>query len=357
MSVVVFHVSRRRDALRKKISDLGLDAYLIEDSLNLFYLTGHHFSAGQLLVSRSGDHLLVDGRYQEAAQKIQGLPTQLIEKGLFQRLFEKEGWRRLGIPAEGTTIERGKQLQKELSSLGVEILPGANCVAELRRIKDTEEVACLREAGRLTLEGIRYVEKLFTSGVREQDLALELEIYWRRQGGERLAFDPIIAFGTNSSMPHYRAGLSSLEAGMAVLVDVGVVVEGYHGDATRFFHREHVLPPLRIAEQAVYEAQQAAINAVAPGVKLGDLDAIARRILEKHGLGAYFTHSLGHGIGLEIHENPRLKEGGVDGDLLCQPGMVFTIEPGVYLPGIGGVRLEEMIHVTSTGYEVLTEAS
>jgi Xaa-Pro aminopeptidase len=221
-------------------------------------------------------------------------------------------------------------------------------------VKDAQEIEALRKAAHLTVAGIEYAGTLLQEGISERQIALEMELFWRRAGGERLAFDAIVAFGPRSSMPHYRAGFHQLGQHDAVLIDAGVVVDGYHGDCTRFFPRQGCTPQLRLAHEAVWEALQEATKAVRPGVSLGYLDQVAREALRRHHLDPYFTHSLGHGVGLEIHEAPRLKEGGPDHDLLCTPGMVFTIEPGVYLPGIGGVRLEEMVLVTESGHELLT---
>jgi Xaa-Pro aminopeptidase len=342
--------------LQSLLTSLEVDALLIEQPLALFYLLGIELSAGQLLVSSQSSLLLVDGRYSEAAKKQKVAPTAPQSLEVFKQWCKQHQIRTLGVTGEQTTILRWRALDAELSSLGIQLHALVDPVMRMRIIKDAYEIDALRKAAQLTVAGIQYAETLLYEGVQEDQIALELEIFWRRAGGQRLAFDPIIAFGTHSSMPHYRAGFAQLGQHDAVLIDAGVVVQGYHGDCTRFFPRHHCPPQLALAQAAVYEAQQAAIAAVAPGVPLARLDTIARDVLRKHGLEPYFTHSLGHGVGLEIHEPPRLKEDGPDCEVIALPGMVFTIEPGVYLPGIGGVRLEEMVLVTDSGHEVLTSS-
>jgi Xaa-Pro aminopeptidase len=340
--------------LQQKLSHLGITCLLIEQPLSLLYLTGLHLSAGQLLLTVHGSALFVDGRYLEAAGRQSQIPVHKQAPDALRSWCKSHGIRTVHMIAEHTTVARAYALEADLAVDHIQLEPIADPVVALRRIKDASEIADLRKAAQLTAIGIAYAESLLAEGVRESQIALEMEIFWRRSGGEKLAFEPIIAFGSNSSMPHYRAGFTQLGQHDAVLIDAGVVMNGYHGDCTRFFPRHHCPPQLMAAHAAVLEAQQEAIRAIQPGVPLGYLDRVARDVLRKHSLEVYFTHSLGHGIGLEIHESPRIKEDGPDASMLCQPGMVFTIEPGVYLPGIGGVRLEETVIVHDKGCEVLT---
>ncbi len=344
----------RLSRLQQKMADLGIRCLLVEQPLSLFYLTGLHLSAGQLLLTPSHSILLVDGRYLEAAHRQKRIPVEKQGPQSVRGWCKDHAVRNLTVVADHTTLARAKALEADLAQDLIRLDSIADPVASLRRIKDEEEITYLRKAAQLTAIGIAYAESLLSEGVSESQIALEMEIFWRRSGGEKLAFDPIIAFGSNSSMPHYRAGFTQLGQHDAVLIDAGVVIHGYHGDCTRFFPRHQCPPQLMAAHAAVQEAQLAAIQAVRPGCPLGRLDSIAREVLRRHSLEVYFTHSLGHGIGLEIHESPRIKEDGPDASMLCQTGMVFTIEPGVYLPGIGGVRLEETILVTDHGCEVLT---
>jgi Xaa-Pro aminopeptidase len=340
--------------LQQLLQGQPLEALLIEQPLSLGYLTGLHLSAGQLLLTSREALLLVDGRYTEAASRQHHVAVGALHVDQLRQWCQDQGVKRLGFIADHTSVARWQQLERQLEPHAIALQPIADLVMQLRLIKDDQEISALRKAAQLTVAGIRFAESLLEEGVREDQVALEMEIFWRRAGGQRLAFDPIIAFGPNSSMPHYRAGFTQLGQHDAVLIDAGVVIDGYHGDCTRFFPRHQCPPQLQLACNAVAEAQQKAIQAVRPGVALGELDAIARRSLRGHQLEPYFTHSLGHGIGLEIHEPPRLKEDGPDREILCQAGMVFTIEPGVYLPGIGGVRLEETVLVTDSGCEILT---
>jgi Xaa-Pro aminopeptidase len=195
--------------------------------------------------------------------------------------------------------------------------------------------------------------KTIRPGVKETEVAAEMEYAARREGAEGMSFDTIIASGSRSALPHGRASTTLIPSKGFVVCDFGIIRAGYCSDMTRTLHVGTLSPDARHMYSAVREAQQAAIDQTAPGVKIGDVDLAARRVLKKSGLGKYFTHSTGHGVGLEIHEMPRIAAGN---DELLQPGMVITIEPGAYVPGIGGVRIEDMVLVTERGCEVLTTA-
>jgi Xaa-Pro aminopeptidase len=188
----------------------------------------------------------------------------------------------------------------------------------------------------------------------ESEAALELDFFWKKRGGQGFSFDPIIAFGANSSMPHYRAGITPLKKGDTVLIDIGVMVNNYHSDMTRtvFFGEPH--PEMRKIYNIVREAQTRALDAVKPGVHAGELDKAARGYIEAEGYGPQFSHSLGHGVGLEIHEWPFLRNRVPMADIPIKEGMCLTVEPGIYIEGLGGVRIEDSIIVTQEGYRSLT---
>ena len=199
-----------------------------------------------------------------------------------------------------------------------------------------------------------YVLSLLKEEISEAELALELEFFWKKRGAKKLAFDPIIAFGANSSMPHYRAGLAKLQSHTSILIDIGVVLSHYHSDMTRVVHFGTPTSVIEKIYSIVEEAKARALALCCPGTLVGELDRAARDWIASQGYGERFTHSLGHGVGLDIHEPPTIRDSGLYRTLPLQPGMVITIEPGIYLPGIGGVRLEDTVLITENGHENLT---
>jgi Xaa-Pro aminopeptidase len=302
-------------------------------------------SKGRLFIHPTHSTLYVDGRYYGVAK--QAAPCNVALWDEFKKTEEK----RIGFDSASVSYDGYLALQKMLPH--VEWVPMANPVKKLRVLKDREEVAALDKAQHLTWLGIQRIKELFREGVTEQELALEFEIYCRRHGASALSFEPIIAFGEHGAYPHYRSGNARLRKDQSILIDVGAVVDRYHGDMTRMFHFGSVDPRIAQFEWLVKEAQMKAIQQVRPGVRLGALDQLVQDAFEKANVKQLYIHTLGHGIGIETHEYPRIRFDGDDKDLILEPGMVFTIEPGLYLPGVGGVRIEDMILVTETGHKVL----
>lgn len=329
----------RFDKLQQLIRDF--DFLFVDDPIDLFYLTGLSLSKGRLVAFSDRAILFVDGRYVERAKR--EAPCLVQSTGLEQLLSK---YRKGAFDSLFTSFEEHRLLQNQFPH--IEWVPLPKPLKELRLFKEESEIAALRKASQLTAEGMRYLLPLFKEGVTEEELALEFEIFCRRKGASRLSFSPIIAFGENSAYPHYRAGKAKLQRDQIVLIDVGAVVDAYAGDSTRvfFFGRPH--QELNRLYQLVQRAQKKAIAAIRPGVRLGELERLAREELQQE--EKFFVHGLGHGIGLETHEYPRLKE---DVSLILKPGMVFTIEPGLYYPGLGGVRCEDAVLVTETGCDLL----
>lgn len=350
--------------LQKALQELSCDALLVEDSINLYYLTGLQLSSGRLIVHRKESHLLVDGRYFEFAQKISPVTVLLSDKdhNAFQELFETKysSLNMLGFNTESTSYKNFLDLQSTVNVFNnqhhrqISLVPVDNPVKYLRSIKDNSEAILLREAAKLGSEGFDYACTQLYEGVTEIEVAAELEIFWKRRGAKGPGFEPIIAFGANASMPHYRAGTAKLKKGDCVLIDIGVTLNQYNSDMTRvvFFGN----PDAKILEvySIVVKSQQAALDLCRPGTLIGELDQAARHVITEHGYGEYFTHSLGHGIGLEVHESPILRNAPPYQNTPLKEGMAITIEPGIYLPGIGGVRIEDTVLITSKGHENLT---
>ena len=345
----------RLKRLRDLLKLTPCDALLIEHPINLLYLTGIELSAGYLLVGLNETCLIVDGRYYEKCGQQTLYPISLLNPTSLKKWLETSQIQKLGFDQETTTYQRYTDLLSLVHTIsGLELLPYPSLVQKLRLIKDGDELTYLRQAASLGYRGYEYVASLLKEGVRENELALELEFFWKKQGAQRLAFDSIIAFGENSSMPHYRASSTQLTSNQIVLIDIGVVLNHYNSDMTRVvFFGEPKKELLKIYD-IVQEAKERALALCRSGTSVGELDRAARDYIASQGYGDYFSHSLGHGVGLDIHEMPTIRQTGPSSSLLLEPGMVITIEPGIYLPGVGGVRLEDTIAIQETGYENFT---
>jgi Xaa-Pro aminopeptidase len=360
-------LAARHVRVRESLDTLNLDALVVTTPNNVRYLTNHTGSAGVLVATREAMHLIVDFRYEESVRALQdsvsacpGLVTWRVpgsyEEALLQCLSEI-GVGTVGFEAGHVTVARHAWWRDTMAAraLNIELRSTEGLIERARLVKDAAEIATLREsAARLT--GV--AENVFASmraGMMEREVAALLEAAMRHAGYERLAFDTIVASGPNAALPHHRAGDRRLTSGDLVVLDFGGVLDGYCCDLTRTVTIGPPTPESRRVYGAVLEAHQAAIAAASPGINASAVDQAARQTLEAHGLGEAFGHGTGHGLGLDIHEDPRI--GRPRGDSVAVPlaaGMVFTIEPGAYLPGWGGVRIEDDVLVTETGTEVLT---
>lgn len=342
---------KRISDIQAKLASYEADALLIEHPTDLLYLTGLELSLGKLLITPKEADLIIDGRYFEVCQKLSPCPVLPLEKFPLKKWLEDHSKiKKLGFDSTHTTYQGYLQL-KSLASL----VPLEAPIEHKRLIKDAEEIALLKAAAKLGCEGYKYILSHLKEGVTEAEIAWELERYWREQGAKKVAFDPIIAFGINGSMPHYRAGDTPLKKNSAVLLDTGVTWENYHSDMTRVFYFGEPPAEIRKIYALVDEAKSRALALAKPGSKVKELDEAARGFITENGYGDKFNHGLGHGIGLDVHEMPRLRSPGPYSEWILEPGMVITIEPGIYLPNIGGVRLEDTIMITDSGHENFTK--
>lgn len=354
MSVFMNRLNRLRNELNKQVCQ----AILIENPLDIFYLTKQHLSTGKMLITKNDAILLVDGRYYETCKKSASCTVLLTpEITLLGLLQQHADITTLAFDSDHTSYRNFLDLEKLTAELkhSCKLIPMSSPIKKLREIKDEEEIATLRNAAELGSQGFDHVCSLLKEGISEEELAFELELFWRKRGGRGLAFDPIIAFGPNSSMPHYRAGSTHLTKGQCVLIDIGVIYQDYHSDMTRVVFFGDPDPKVLEIYEIVLKAQLEALQHCRAGVRVGDLDEAARSIIGNYGYRDKFTHSLGHGIGLEIHEYPLLRNKPPEQDCILEAGMVVTIEPGIYLPDIGGVRIEDTVVITADGYEDLTQ--
>lgn len=342
----------RRTALSGRLDELEIDALLVSHLPNVRYLTGFTGSNGQALVGATKTVFLTDGRYQEQSRReVPDLERVTYLQGLEDPLGEAcggMGVTRLGFEAHVLSVRQHAQLTTKLP--GVELMPVSDVVERQRWTKDPEEIALLRSAQGATDQAFEDVMEYLAVGQTELQVARELERLMRRDGADGLAFESIVAFGENAAEPHHEPSHRLLEEGDVIKLDFGAMWEGYHADMTRTIAFGSPSSELKKIHDIVREAQQAAIDVVRAGVAGESVDQVARGVIEDAGYGKYFLHGLGHGVGLEIHEGPRLGRGI---DHILPAGAVVTVEPGVYVPGLGGVRIEDMVAVTDDGCSVL----
>jgi len=344
-------LSRLRAIMRRS----GVDAILILDLRNIRYLTGFSGSDGALLVGAGKPSLLVDGRYTtQAAKQAPGARVVLYRdkaEGIADALTaEKCGV--VGFEPTAMSVALFHDLRRRAKK--VRWKPLASELGDLRAVKDPSEINQIRKAIRIATGAMQSTLGSIRSGACELDIAVELEYEMRKKGAEGLAFDTIVASGPNSALPHARPGRRKIRPGDVVVIDYGAVSGGYHSDETCTFvigragRRHEKLYAL------VKEAHDRALETVRPGVPCRDVDAAARAVIEKAGYGPRFSHGTGHGVGLDIHEAPRLS---ALSEAVLKEGMVITIEPGIYLPGLCGIRIEVTAVVEKGGVRVLTEFS
>ncbi len=359
----------RQQRLQDSLSLHRLDALLVVHPPNIRYLCGFTGSAGVLVITGKKRVFFTDGRYTgQARAEVQGAKIVIARKGPLaaaaawlsaNRLHSQQKSRRrapparIGIEGEHMTVATRSRLAGALPST-LRLRDAPALVEQARMVKDEEEIACLRSAVNLGSSLFDRALETIRPGVRETDVAAEMEYAARRAGAEAMSFNTIIASGERSALPHGRASHALIPAEGFVVCDFGVILAGYCSDMTRTVYVGRPSAEARGVYQAVQQAQQAAVDAVRPGVAVSEVDRAARKSLQDSGLAKYFTHSTGHGVGLEIHEAPRLAAGQPE---VLKPGMVITIEPGVYVPGKWGVRIEDMVVVTERGCEVLTPTS
>ncbi len=344
----------RQTKLQETLPKQGLAGFVVTHPANLRYLCGYTGSNGLLLFLAGHRVFFTDGRYTEQAHReVQGARIVITKGPLFNdaaKLVGKSQSASIGFEGDHTSVTAAGRM-RELLPKKTKLKPAAGLVERQRMIKDADELRLIRRAINLGALVYEHALKTIRPGVRESEVAGTLEFAARQAGADGMSFDTIVASGRRSALPHGRASSQTIPRRGFVLLDSGVVLDGYCSDMTRTPHVGRPSRQDRAWYDAVLEAQLAGIAAVKPGAAAGDVDAAARGVLRKAKLDRYFTHSTGHGVGLEIHEPPRL---GKQQTEILEPGMVITIEPGIYIPGKGGIRIEDMVLVTARGSEVLT---
>lgn len=354
--------SHRIKELKKKLRRKKLDGLLVSQPHNRRYLSGfsavdHNIgeSSGHLLIPAHGKGiLLTDFRYQlQAEEESSHLKVQIYRRGLselLQKLLPKLDIHRLGFESDYMLHSSHQKLTRALEKKGGELIPTTSLIEKMRLIKDDDEIARIKKSVGLNEQVFSEIYPTITSGQSEVDVALALEQRMRKLGASSPSFDTIVASAANSALPHAVPGRSSITKGCPLTIDMGLVLDGYCSDMTRTFVPGKPDKKYKKIHRIVRKAQKAGIAAIRPGATGKAVDKAAREIITDAGYGKYFGHSLGHGVGLEVHEGPRLSPRSEE---KLRPGMIVTVEPGIYLPGWGGIRLEDMVLVTEDGAENL----
>jgi len=328
-----------------------VDFFLIFNNVNLTYFTGFP-GATALLIPKQGESTLYVSavNYEQAKAETNGLTVELLKRGenIMQKIAAKTASNKLAV--DSLSIESWRALAKAVG--GEEKLEtGSNLIRELRIVKDPEEIKLIREASNLANIGMQVASQTIRPGVKEKEVAAEVEYAMRKNGSDGTSFDTIIASGVSSAFPHGSCSDKTIKDGDLVVVDLGATYKFYRSDMTRTFIAGNASEKQAKIYEAVKLAQQKAFQTIKPGVSARDVDEAARQIIEAAGFGGFFVHNLGHGVGLEIHEAPILSPDTKD---TLAAGNVVTDEPGIYLPGFGGVRIEDTVLVTTNGAEKLT---
>ena len=349
------YFAQRRQNLSRRIESEGVDAFLITNPINVSYLTGFSGDSSYLIVGKARAILVSDARYTEQiGEECAGLEyhirphNQFIQSAAVE-VLDKLGFHRIGFESKHLSVD---DLQTLIGlAPRMEWNPEQGLVETLRQIKDESEVAQIREAIGMAERAFVMFQAMLRPTDSEKDLCDNMEWYVRRAGGRCTSFPSIIAVGERAALPHAPPTSRQIGDAELLLVDWGACGRFYNCDLTRVLAGRRISPKLETVYGVVLQAQRKALSAIRPGVPAQKVDAEARAVIEESGFGQFFGHGLGHGIGMQIHEAPAIRQ---NSDAVLQPGMVFTVEPGIYLPGWGGVRIEDDVLVTPDGCEMLT---
>jgi Xaa-Pro aminopeptidase len=343
---------QKNAVLKKTLSESGVDGVLITDINNVQYLSGFTGSSGFLIITNNISIFVTDFRYKEQAKmEVKGFKIIIESKNRvdsIKRIAEEYKIRELGFEDHSLNFQTYKRLKEKR----IKLKALADTVESLRLIKSQEEITYIKRAVKRAENAFRRLRPFIKAGVTEQKLAFRLEGLLKEQGCKRIPFEVIITAGSMSALPHAKPTNRQIKKGDFILFDWGGEYEGYCSDMTRMLaiKGRHLTKQLEIYS-IVYAAQRRAVEAVRDGVRAKQIDSAARDLIKQKGYGDYFGHGTGHGVGLAVHERPVISGQSED---TIKKGMVFTIEPGIYLPGIGGARIEDMIYVRGSGAEVLT---
>jgi len=337
-----------------ELEKLKLDAMIVSQPCNISYLTQTKSRDSYLIVSKKKNIYITDSRYlEEAKRDLRGCSLRKIEGSVFKAIASscKElGLLRVAFEERYLPFAEYNKIREELD-YSIELIPAHSLVERSRQVKTSEELEKIKKAVSITVKAFKFIQGFLAPGKKELEVAAEIERFIRYNGASTSSFDIIVASGPNSSFPHHLTGERRIRDNEPVLIDMGVDYLGYKSDLTRVFFLGKINISARRIYDIVLKAQKQAINKIRPGIKASDIDSAARSYITSHGYGKCFGHSLGHGIGLEVHEEPSISK---REDCKLSPGMVFTIEPAIYIPGKFGVRIEDICVVTRKGVEVIS---
>ena len=354
-------MTSRLDALRTRFESSEIDGILIGSDENRRYVSGFSGTAGNLIITADAAVLATDFRYiEQAGQQAPDFRVLRIAGGgsdWLTNLLKELGIHRLGFESQHMTVATHERLSKNLAEAGngdgVSLVPTAGLVEELRSVKDEAEMASLQRAIDISDKAFEEVSKTLKDGVTEREVAWMLERTMRELGADSVSFETIVAAGPNAALPHHRADDTPLRDGQPLIIDMGARYQGYCSDLSRSLCIGHEDDTFREVYTTVLRAQQTAIENVRSGMTAGEADGLARAVIEEAGYGDKFGHSLGHGVGLEIHERPGV---GPNSPVVLEDGMPFTIEPGIYISGWGGVRIEDIVVLEQGRARVISHA-
>lgn len=343
-------------AIKHAVSSSEIDALLLKESNDRFYATGFRSSDGTVLITKTEAFFFTDSRYIEAAENsISGADVRLTNGknkigDLLNSIISDCGIKKLGIEEESLSHGEYLRLEKELSA---DLVPAQKIMKDLRQVKSRSEIAAIKSAQEITERVFDDILGIIRPGVTEKELAAEIVYRLLKYGGEQMSFDPIVVTGSKGSMPHGVPGDEAVQPGGFITMDFGCVKHGYCSDMTRTVAVGSVTDEMRTVYETVLAAQIAGISAARAGVTGREIDSTARKVIEDAGYGEFFGHSFGHGIGLDVHEYPNASPGEIRP---LPSGAVISAEPGIYIPGLFGVRIEDMLHITEYGCDNLTNA-
>ena len=345
----------RRGQIKEACNFLNADAFLVSSLVNVRYLSGFTGSNGLLLISGDNDFLFTDSRYiEQGREETCDQITVSLTSGFsaIEEVSRLYSLTNVAFESDHLTYSEFTGMEKLLKPR-VNLISSKGVVEKIRSVKDNDEVDLIRRAASLADDAVTLAIQESKPGKSEFEIAWVIEKFLRENGADGVAFDTIVATGANSAKPHHRAGSTIIKAGDPLVIDMGALLNGYRSDITRTILVEGEDEKFRCVYEVVLEAQITAIEAARQGVIAKDLDLVAREVIANHGFGQNFSHGLGHGVGLNVHEMPMVVP---SSDHILEEGMIFTVEPGIYLPGWGGVRIEDMVLLEEAEVSLLTNA-
>ena len=350
-------MSSRLKNIYAELKKQELDGLFLSSPANITYLTDYTSRDSYFVISAQGNIYITDSRYtEEAKQGLKGIAKiKKINGSVFKTIAlacQELGLERIGFEERYLVFAEYDKIREYLDE-GIELVATHGFVEELRQIKSKDELKKIKEAAQITFKAFDFIRDFISPGIKEIEIAAELERFIRYNGARAEAFEIIVAAGANAAFPHHITSVRKLGNNEMVLIDLGVDFGGYKSDLTRTFFLGKITPLAREVYNAVKQAQERGLRQIKPQVMANKIDAAARNFIREKGYADFFGHNLGHGVGLEVHELPRISP---REETLIQPGMVFTIEPGIYLPGKLGVRIEDMVVVTEKGAEIISGA-